>query len=334
MAEISRSALFGKLNSLTYKSIEAATAFCKLRTNPYVELAHWVHQLLQSKGSDWPLIARYFGLDGSKLAADVLARLEALPSGATSLDLGHDVEDAVQNSWIYATLMFASPGIRSGYLLVGLLKRTSLSAELKRISAEFSKIRADSLTEKFAEIVAGSIEEGTGPQDGTQLIARPRKRDIFICYRRLDSDHLTGRMFDRLERELGADRVFKDVDSIPLGVTDFAAEIRSQIATAKIMLVVIGNTWLTQADESGQPRIQNEEDFVHLELKYGLDRQMAIIPLLCDKATMPSEKELPPALKPFARCQGMPVRGDPDFHNDMTKLIAACRNLSAFGVTN
>ena len=52
MGEISRAALFGKLNSVAYKAIEAATVFCKLRGNPYVELAHWFHQLLQLQDSD------------------------------------------------------------------------------------------------------------------------------------------------------------------------------------------------------------------------------------------------------------------------------------------
>ena len=43
MSEINRTALFGKLNSLGYKAIEGATVFCKLRGNPYVEFAHWLH---------------------------------------------------------------------------------------------------------------------------------------------------------------------------------------------------------------------------------------------------------------------------------------------------
>ena len=42
MAEISRTELFGKLNSLAYKSVESATVFCKMRGNPYVELVHWL----------------------------------------------------------------------------------------------------------------------------------------------------------------------------------------------------------------------------------------------------------------------------------------------------
>ncbi len=63
MAEISRVALFGKLNSLAYKAIEAATVFCKLRGNPYVELVHWFHQILQLPDSDLHQIVRQSGID-------------------------------------------------------------------------------------------------------------------------------------------------------------------------------------------------------------------------------------------------------------------------------
>jgi ATP-dependent Clp protease ATP-binding subunit ClpA len=52
MAEIKRSTLFGKLNSIGYKAIEGATIFCKMRGNPYVETVHWLHQLLQTQDSD------------------------------------------------------------------------------------------------------------------------------------------------------------------------------------------------------------------------------------------------------------------------------------------
>ena len=68
MGEISRTALFGKLNSVGYKAIEAATVFCKLRGNPYVELAHWLHQLLQLQDSDLHRIIRQFSLEPARLA--------------------------------------------------------------------------------------------------------------------------------------------------------------------------------------------------------------------------------------------------------------------------
>jgi len=78
MAEISRSALFGKLNSLCYKALEGSTVFCKLRGNPYVELVHFVHQLLQSQDSDLHRIIRTFELNPTKVVADLQAALDRL----------------------------------------------------------------------------------------------------------------------------------------------------------------------------------------------------------------------------------------------------------------
>ncbi len=85
MSEISRSALFGKLNSLAYKAIEGATVFCKLRGNPYVELVHWIQQILQTPDSDLHRIVRHFELDPSRLAKDVTEALDRLPRGASSI---------------------------------------------------------------------------------------------------------------------------------------------------------------------------------------------------------------------------------------------------------
>ena len=68
MSDISRLKLFGKLNSLGYKAIEAATVFCKLRGNPYVELVHWFHQIAQLPDSDFHRILKTFQVDPSRLA--------------------------------------------------------------------------------------------------------------------------------------------------------------------------------------------------------------------------------------------------------------------------
>ena len=66
MLEISRTALFGKLNPVAYKAIEGATVFCKLRGNPYVELQHWLYQILNSQDSDLHRIVKHYGLDASQ----------------------------------------------------------------------------------------------------------------------------------------------------------------------------------------------------------------------------------------------------------------------------
>ena len=172
MSEISRTALFGKLNSLAYKAIEGATVFCKLRGNPYVELVHWIQQILQTPDSDIHRIVRHFELDQSRVAKDVTEALDRLPRGATSIsDLSSHVESAVERGWVYATLMFGEPRVRTGHLVIGMLKSPSLRNALLGISRQFDLVKADTLTEDFARIVNGSPEDRLGATDGSSLAA-------------------------------------------------------------------------------------------------------------------------------------------------------------------
>src|SRR6185295_2283949 len=100
MSEISRVALFGKLNSLGYRGIESATVFCKMRGNPYVELVHWIHQILQLQDSDLHKIIKQFNIDPSRLVKDLTDALDRLPRGSTSIsDLSSHVEQAVERGW-------------------------------------------------------------------------------------------------------------------------------------------------------------------------------------------------------------------------------------------
>ena len=160
MSEISRANLFSKLNSLAYKAIEGATVFCKLRGNPYVELSHWIQQILQTPDSDLHRIVRHFEIDASRLAKDITDSLDRLPRGATSIsDLSSHVENAVERGWVYATLMFGEPQVRTGHLVIGILKTPSLRNALVAISRQFEAIKPDALTDDFARIVKGSAEE-------------------------------------------------------------------------------------------------------------------------------------------------------------------------------
>ncbi len=170
MSEIGRSALFGKLNSLGYKAMESATVFCKLRGNPYVELVHWLQQILQLQDSDLHRIVRQFNLDSAQLAQEITTALDALPRGSSSItDLSSHVEEATERGWLYGTLMFGDDQVRTGYLLIGILKTGSLRNALLRISEQFGRISLERLTERFAEVVEGSPEETLRASDGFRL---------------------------------------------------------------------------------------------------------------------------------------------------------------------
>src|SRR5215469_1076340 len=170
MGDISRVALFGKLNSLAYKSIEGATVFCKLRGNPYVELVHWLHQVLQQPNSDLACIVRAFNLDAARLAQNFTEALDRLPRGATSIsDLSAHIEDATERAWVWATLKFGDSRIRTGYVLLAMLKTPSLRNALLAMSREFEKIKVDQLADDFARIVASSPEGELAANDGSQV---------------------------------------------------------------------------------------------------------------------------------------------------------------------
>ena len=170
MAEISRVTLFGKLNSAAYKAVEGATVFCKLRGNPYVELEHWVAQIVQAPDSDWHRVIKHYELDTSVLAKDITTALDRLPRGATSIsDLSDNISNAIERGWVYGTLMFGDGAVRTGYILLGMLKTSFLRNALFAISRQFEKVKPDDLSEDLLKIVAGSPEDGLGASDGSGL---------------------------------------------------------------------------------------------------------------------------------------------------------------------
>src|SRR6186713_1565997 len=170
MGDIDRVALFGKLNSLAYKSIEGATVFCKLRGNPYVELVHWFHQILQNPNSDVACIVRAFNIDAGRLSQNFTEALDRLPRGATSIsDLSAHIEDATERAWVWSTLKFNESHIRTGHVLLAMFKTQALKNVLLGISREFEKVKPDTLAEDFAKITSGSPEAALGANDGSQL---------------------------------------------------------------------------------------------------------------------------------------------------------------------
>lgn len=166
MTEISRAVLFGKLNPLAYRAVESATVFCKLRGNPYVELAHWLHQILQTPDSDLHRVIKQSGIDPSRLAADLTAALDRLPRGATAIqDFSPVIEESIERGWVFATLMFQQAQIRTAHLLLALLSVTSLRNALMATSREWEKVKQDALS-SMIPAMTDSPEAALAATDG------------------------------------------------------------------------------------------------------------------------------------------------------------------------
>ena len=168
MAEIKRTALFGRLGKLAYGAMESATVLCKMRGNPYVELVHWIQQVLQLPDSDIHRIIKYASLDPSRVAADVTASLDKLPRGATAIsDFSPHLEEAVERGWLYASLLYSEPRVRTGHMILGVLKTPGLRNVFTGISREFAKIKADDLSDDLPKVAQGSPEDPMDAEGGS-----------------------------------------------------------------------------------------------------------------------------------------------------------------------
>ena len=169
--DISRQTLFGKLNTTLFRSIESATTFCKLRGNPYVELVHWLHQLVQANDGDIVRIMRYFDFNFSQVEQDISQNLLLLPSGASSIsDFSHHIDQVVERAWVYTTLTFNDYKIRGAWLLAALILTTELRRVLIDISSSFAKIPQEGLADILADIISKSPEAQDKPYDNSGFL--------------------------------------------------------------------------------------------------------------------------------------------------------------------
>ena len=174
MSGISRAALFGKMNSIGYKAMEGATVFCKLRGNPYIELVHWMHQLMQTQDSDLHRIVKAFNLDASQLTADTQAALDRLPKGSNQIsDISSKFIESIERAWTFASLKFGETSVRTGHIVFALVNEQTLKPEILRISKQFDKINADQLGESFLKITDGSPEAVLAAADARGIEGAP-----------------------------------------------------------------------------------------------------------------------------------------------------------------
>jgi hypothetical protein len=144
---------------------------------------------------------------------------------------------------------------------------------------------------------------------------------IFISYRREDTAGHTGRLHDDLASHFGAERVFKDIDSIAYG-DNFVTAIKNAVSSSAVLIVVIGRKWLSITDENGNRRLDNPLDFVRLEIATALTLRVRIIPALVEGASPPSEGDLPEPLAELALCHAIDL-SDTRWNFDVERLIEA-----------
>ncbi|WP_406038730.1 type VI secretion system ATPase TssH [Succinimonas sp.] len=167
MIKLKKKQLFSKLSGIAYRALESATALCKTRGNPSVDIAHYLNQILLGDPADFHEIIRYYGIDEARLSADLVKALDTLPRGASAISgFSPLLETAIQEGWMAASIVYQSPLIRTGHLLLAIKLNPDLSRRLHEISSEMVKINGDLLQEKFLEITGNSPEAAAMPSSG------------------------------------------------------------------------------------------------------------------------------------------------------------------------
>ena len=119
------------------------------------------------------------GLDPSRIAADLTASLDKLPRGATAIsDFSPHLEEAVERGWLYASLLYSEPRVRSGHMILGMLKTPGLRNVFGGISREFAKLKADDLSEDLPRIVQGSPEDLLDAEGGATTAMGSEPQEI------------------------------------------------------------------------------------------------------------------------------------------------------------
>jgi type VI secretion system protein VasG len=152
--------LIGKLNEPSRNALEAAAGFCLARTHYDIEIEHYLSKLLESSDGDLPRICKHFGVNGSRVAADLTRTLDKLKSGnARTPAFSPTLVKMFSEAWTLASLEYGSAQIRTGFAILAVVSNEELSRLVRESTSEFQKINPDALKKDFWTIVAGSSED-------------------------------------------------------------------------------------------------------------------------------------------------------------------------------
>jgi type VI secretion system protein VasG len=163
-------ALIGKLNDTSRHALESAAGLCVSRTHYDIEIEHFLLKVLDGSDNDIAAVLKHFGVDRSRLTADLDRSSEALKRGnARSPSFSPMVVKMLAESWTVTSIEFDEDIIRTGFILIALLGNEDLARVTADISKELKRIPLEGLRAAFYEIVGSSKENETSdPNHGDE----------------------------------------------------------------------------------------------------------------------------------------------------------------------
>ena len=157
-------ALIRMLNRTCQAAIEQAGTLCLSRSNDTIEVEHWFLKLCEPTNGDIARILRHYGVDATRLQADLTRAVDRLRMGnGRAPALAPVIADLIREAWLLASVRYGATRVRSGFVLLALLGDPRFSGAAFAITRVWDRIPPEGLLADLPTIVAGSIEDEGPP---------------------------------------------------------------------------------------------------------------------------------------------------------------------------
>jgi type VI secretion system protein VasG len=152
--------LIGKLNAPARGALEAAAGLCLSRTHYNVEIEHYLMKVLDASDCDAARIFYRFGVNQSRLTAELGRSLDKLKSGnARTPAISPTVLRMLTEAWTLGSIDYGAAQVRTGFTILALATDEELARIMRDIGGELRKIEVDALRKELPAIVRGSRED-------------------------------------------------------------------------------------------------------------------------------------------------------------------------------
>ena len=171
---VDSASLIKTLNPTCLGGLDGAAALCFSRTNPTVEIEHWLSKLVEAPNTDLTRIFTFFEVDSARVVRDLTRVIDRFHTGnQRTPTLSRKIDELIRSAWVLASVQYGTRKIRSGVLLLALLDDDDLGRLARESSRELAKIKGEVLQANLLKLVAGSAEDEGMPSEGGGVAARP-----------------------------------------------------------------------------------------------------------------------------------------------------------------
>jgi len=187
MAVSNLKSLIAKLNETCRNALESAAGLCLSQTHYEVEIEHFLTKLLEMSDTDIQKILKHFEINEAHLVADLTRAIETFKTGnARTPALSPTIPQMIQEAWMFASVEYQTPRIRSGQILLALLDSEKFARMLMAESDTLKKVSVETLKEHLMDLTAGSIEDAGVDADEAAGAAAPGRAAVPAGTKALD----------------------------------------------------------------------------------------------------------------------------------------------------